>query len=268
MADTIPHRLASILEYKRTEVTELASRYSRADLEAMANEAPPPRPFEAALLERAAKDHNALICEVKRKSPSAGQISQAPEPADFAKAYETGGAACISVLTDGPSFGGSPEDLKAVHAGVNIPILRKDFMIDPLQIVESRAMGADAILVIMAAVSDTLARELSDTATTLGMAVLVESHTEAELERALKLSSPLMGVNNRDLHTFTTDLGTTERLSSLVPPERLLIAESGISTTADVTRLRQARARSFLIGEAAMRADDPAKFIESLANTR
>lgn len=265
MPETIPHRLASILDYKRDEVTALRTSHALNDLEALATAAPPPRPFEQAITTIARNDGNALICEVKRQSPSAGRISDAPAPEEIARRYETGGAACISVLTDAPSFGGSPDDLRAVRAAINLPVLRKDFMVDPIQIFESRAMGADAILVIMAAVSDQLAQELVEVATRLKMASLVESHTAEELERALSLPSPLIGVNNRNLHTFETDLAVTETLATQVPSNKVLISESGVRQPADITRLRKSSARGFLIGEAAMRSPDPASFVKGLA---
>ena len=181
---------------------------------------------------------------------------------------DRGGAACISVLTDGPSFGGSLDDMISVRAAISIPVLRKDFMIDPIQVVEARAAGADAILIIMAAVDDALAGELHDTADRLGMSVLLEAHDEAELVRALGLPSPLLGANNRDLRTFTTDLGVTERLSDMTPEGKLLIAESGVRSAADIARLRICGARGFLVGESLMRAENPVESVRSLARVR
>ena len=201
---------------------------------------------------------------MKRKSPSAGEINIARAPDEAAKAYEAGGAACISVLTDGPSFGGSLQDMKTVRAAISLPVLRKDFMVDPIQVVEARAAGADAILIIMGAMDDGLAAELHATADGLGMSVLLEAHDEAELIRALGLPSPLLGVNNRDLRTFTTDLGVTERLSDLLPPSRVLISESGVRSAGDISRLRPCGARGFLVGESLMRSENPAESVRLL----
>jgi indole-3-glycerol phosphate synthase len=268
MARTIPDRLRAILDYKKDEVAALKRSRSLASLEAEAKAASRPRGFAEALLKLARADGNALICEVKKKSPSAGEINFARPPEVAARAYEAGGAACISVLTDGPSFGGSLEDMKVVRGAASLPVLRKDFMIDPVQVVEARAAGADAILIIMAAVDDGLAAELHATADALGLSVLVEVHDEAELVRALGLSSPLVGVNNRDLRTFTTDLAVTERLSDMVPEGRLLISESGVRTPGDIARLRQCGARGFLVGESLMRAENPVESVRSLASAR
>jgi indole-3-glycerol phosphate synthase len=264
MARNIPDKLKAILDYKKDEVAALRRHRSLSSLEAAAKGAPKPRGFAASLLGIAAADGNALICEVKRKSPSAGEINATRDPADAAKAYEAGGAACISVLTDGPSFGGSLDDLEKVRASISLPVLRKDFMIDPVQVLEARAAGADAILIIMGAVDDALAGELHATADGLGMSVLLEAHDEAEFIRALGLPSPLMGVNNRDLRTFTTDLGVTERLSDLMPEGRLLISESGVRSAGDITRLRLCGARGFLVGESLMRSENPSESVRSL----
>jgi indole-3-glycerol phosphate synthase len=268
MARPVPDKLRAILDYKREEVAALKRSRSLSSLEAAARAASKPRGFADALLAIAKADGNALICEVKRKSPSAGQINAARLPEQAAKAYEAGGAACISVLTDGPSFDGSLEDMKTVRAAVRLPVLRKDFMIDPIQVLEARAAGADAVLIIMAAVDDGPARELHAAADSLGMSVLLEAHDEAELVRALGLPSPLVGVNNRDLRNFATDLAVTERLADLVPDGRLLISESGVRTPADIARLRQCGARGFLVGESLMRAENPAESVRSLAAAR
>jgi indole-3-glycerol phosphate synthase len=249
-------------------VAALKRARTLASLEAEAKAAPKPRGFAEALLKVAAADGNALICEVKRRSPSAGEINAVRAPEAAARAYEAGGAACISVLTDGPSFGGSLADMAAVRAAVALPVLRKDFMVDPVQVVEARAAGADAILIIMAAVDDALAEELHTTADGLGMSVLLEAHDEAEFVRALALPSRLMGVNNRDLRTFKTDLGVTERLADMMPKGRLLISESGVRTSADIARLRTCGARGFLVGESLMRAENPAESVHSLVQAR
>ncbi|WP_375209204.1 indole-3-glycerol phosphate synthase TrpC [Hyphomonas jannaschiana] len=245
--------LDKIIDYKHGEVAELKQQISFAAMDEKARTASPARGFSSALSRVAAKDQNALICELKRKSPSAGEILPGADPVQIATEYEAGGAACLSVLTDGPSFGGSLEDFAAIRAAVAIPMLRKDFMIDPIQVAEARAWGADCILVIMASLEDTLAAELTDCAIGYGMDVLVETHNEAELERALRLPSPLIGVNNRDLKRMVTDLSTTERLAPLIPADRQIVAESGISTAAHINRLRQTGARRFLIGESLMK---------------
>jgi indole-3-glycerol phosphate synthase len=267
MAET-PDRLRQIISYKREEVAALKRLRTQASLEADAKAASPPRGFADALLKIAAADGNALICEMKRKSPSAGDISVARDPKEVAKAYALGGAACISVLTDGPSFGGAIADMQDVRATVPLPVLRKDFMVDPIQIAESRAAGADAILIILGAVSDTLAQELHAAADELGMSVLLEAHDREELGRALLLPSPLVGVNNRDLRAMTTSLETTEILAKHVPRDRLLISESGVKTPADIARLRACGARGFLIGESLMRAENPAESVASLVAAR
>lgn len=268
MASSVPDKLRAILDYKKDEVAALRRSRSISSLETDAKAAPRPRGFAESLIRIAKADGNALICEVKRKSPSAGEINAVRAPQEAAKAYEAGGAACISVLTDGPSFGGSLQDMQTVRAAVSIPVLRKDFMIDPIQVVEARAAGADAILIIMAAVDDTLAKELHAAADSLGMSVLLEAHDEAEFVRALGLPSPLMGVNNRDLRTFTTDLGVTERLSDMMPEGRLLISESGVRTAGDVSRLRACGARGFLVGESLMRAENPEESVHLLVRAR
>jgi indole-3-glycerol phosphate synthase len=268
MARNIPDKLKAILDYKMDEVAALKRARPLSGLEADARAASKPRGFAARLLKIADADGNALICEVKRKSPSAGDINAARPPEEAARAYEAGGAACISVLTDGPSFGGSLDDMKKVRAANSLPVLRKDFMVDPIQVLEARAEGADAILIIMGAVDDALAAELHATADGLGMSVLLEAHDEAEFIRALGLPSPLMGVNNRDLRTFTTDLGVTERLADLMPEGRLLISESGVRSAADIARLRACGARGFLVGESLMRSENPSESVRSLFAAR
>ncbi len=268
MARNIPDKLKAILDYKQDEVAALKRSRSLSALEADAKAAPKTRGFAQNLQRIAAEDGNALICEVKRKSPSAGEINATRPPQEAARAYEAGGAACISVLTDGPSFGGSLDDLRKVRAAISLPVLRKDFMVDPIQVLEARAAGADAILIIMGAVDDALAGELHAAADSLGMSVLLEAHDEAEFIRALGLPSPLMGVNNRDLRTFTTDLEVTERLADLMPEGRLLISESGVRSPADISRLRRCGARGFLVGESLMRSENPAESVRSLYKAR
>ncbi|ABI78452.1 indole-3-glycerol phosphate synthase [Hyphomonas neptunium ATCC 15444] len=241
--------LDRIIDYKRDEVRALKKDRSLGELENAAAAASPVRGFGSALSAIADADQNALICEIKRKSPSAGDILPGADPVEIALDYERGGAACLSVLTDMPSFGGSLADFETIRAAVSIPMLRKDFMIDPIQIIEARAHGADCILIIMSAIDDTLAGELHDCASRLGMDVLVETHDEAEMERALRLPSPLIGVNNRDLKKMVTDLGTTERLAPMLSSDRQLIAESGIADPESIIRLRKVGSRRFLIGE-------------------
>jgi indole-3-glycerol phosphate synthase len=222
----------------------------------------PPRDFAGAL--RREDGTLAVIAEIKRRSPSKGPLAPDLDPATLAAAYERGGAACLSVLTDVDHFGGSAQDLAAARDAVSLPVLRKDFMIDTYQVVEARAWGADCILIIMAAVDDAAARELASAAHDLGMDVLAEVHNEAELTRALALDTRLIGINNRDLKSFVTDLTITEELSPRVPKDRVVIAESGIFTHEDVTRLARAGVGAFLVGESLMRQADVAAATRAL----
>ncbi len=260
--------LDRILAYKQEEVVAARVATSLADLEAQAKAAPAPRGFEAALTAFTLLGENGLICELKRRSPSAGEILPGADPVLIAREYEAGGAACLSVLTDGPSFGGSLDDLEAVHDAVSLPLLRKDFMIDPFQVVEARAYGADAVLVILAAVDDVLARELCAAATELGMDVLAEVHNESELKRAVELPVTLLGVNNRDLKSMTTDLTTTARLSAMVPAHMHLVSESGVSTPQDIHTLRKSGAQRFLIGESLMKSPDRQSAVSALRHAQ
>jgi indole-3-glycerol phosphate synthase len=252
MSDT----LTRILAYKRQEVASRRASRSVSDMEAAVRAADRPRGFAAALAAAHAAGRYPLIAEIKKASPSKGLIRANFEPAALATAYADGGATCLSVLTDGPSFQGDDRYLALARGTVALPVLRKDFMVDPWQVAESRALGADAVLVIMAAVDDGLALELTVAANELRMDALIECHDEAEVERALRLPAHLVGVNNRDLRTFETRLDTTERLAPMIPEDRLLVAESGIANKADIERLSKAGARAFLVGESLMRHHD------------
>lgn len=252
--------LEKIVAYKREEVTARKRERSLAVLEREAAEASPPRGFRAAL----ERQPPALIAEIKKASPSKGLIRSDFDPPALALAYASGGAACLSVLTDAPSFQGHEDYLIEARRACELPVLRKDFMIDPWQIAESRSIGADAILIIMAAVDDALARDLADAAAASGMDALVEVHDEREMERALALDAKLVGVNNRSLATFHVDLEVTERLSLRVPRDVLLVAESGIFSNSDIARLQRTGARAFLVGESLMRQADVAAATRSL----
>ncbi len=253
--------LERIIAYKRDEVAVRKQRLSQADLDAMIRKQTQPRGFKRALVQT---DGPALIAEIKKASPSKGLIRANFDPPDLARAYADGGATCLSVLTDAPSFQGHEDFLIAARKACPLPVLRKDFMIDEWQVAESRAVGADAILIIMAAVDDALASDLNDAADAFGMDALVEVHDEAELARALRLGFTFVGVNNRSLATFETDLGVTERLAKLLPAGVLLVAESGIFARADIDRLWAACARAFLVGESLMRQDDVAAATRTL----
>jgi len=250
-------KLAEICATKREEVTARQGLATLDDLDRAAAATSRPRGFAAALASKAASGFG-LIAEIKKASPSKGLIRADFRPAEHAVAYGQGGAACLSVLTDEPYFQGHEDYLMDARAACSLPVLRKDFTIDPWQVAEARAIGADAILIIVAALDDAVMAEIEAAALERGMDVLVEVHDEAEMERAARLRSRLIGVNNRDLKTFRTDLATTERLAPLAPAGALLVAESGITTHADIDRLAQGGVHCFLVGESLMRENDVA----------
>ena len=259
-----PTILRAILARKAEEVAERRAAQSLASLESRISEQGAPRGFCAALQQRTAAGEPAVIAEVKKASPSKGVIRADFNPAQIAKSYQLGGATCLSVLTDQDFFQGSDAYLQQARAACDLPVLRKDFTVDPYQVVEARAIGADAVLLIVAALADEQMRELMQTAIDVGVDVLVEVHDRAELERALELPTPLIGINNRDLHNFDTRLATTLDLLPYIPGDRLVVTESGIHTAADVALMRDANVLAFLVGEAFMRADEPGEKLREL----
>jgi indole-3-glycerol phosphate synthase len=255
--------LKQIIAYKEEEVAARKAKTSWSELNDAMKQQSPPRGFADAI--RANKDRRALIAEIKKASPSKGLIRADFDPASLSRAYTEGGATCLSVLTDGPSFQGAEEHLVAARAATTLPVLRKDFIIDPWQVWESRAMGADAVLIIVAAFDDGLYGGIVDAVSLSGMDHLIEVHDERELDIALEGSTEgIIGINNRSLKTFKTDLAVTENLATRVPRTRLLVSESGIATADDITRLRRTGARAFLVGESLMRQEDVASATRSL----
>lgn len=260
---TTPSILEKIKAYKLEEVAAAKAAVPQSEIETQASHAPPPRPFAEALLS-ASKNGYGLIAEIKKASPSKGLIRADFNPAALAQAYAEGGAACLSVLTDTPSFQGAPDYLKQARAACDLPLLRKDFLYDPYQVAEARAWGADCILIIMASVSDAQALELEDAARRWDMDALIEVHNKEELERAALLSSRMIGINNRDLNSFETTLDTTRNLMKLVPEDRIIVSESGLTTPENLKEMAMYGVRCFLIGESLMRQDDVAAATRTL----
>jgi indole-3-glycerol phosphate synthase len=263
MSDT-PDILQKIVARKREEIAERASKVSLEALQAQLDGAPPPRGFVAAIQAKLALGKPGVIAEIKKASPSRGVIREHFIPAEIAKSYERGGAACLSVLTDIDFFQGADGYLQQARAACALPVIRKDFIIDPYQVYEARVLGADCILLIAACLSDAQMKSLAGLANTLGMDVLIEVHDEEELARSLPLNQPLVGINNRNLRTFEVSLETTLRMLEQIPAGRIVVTESGIHTPQDVRLMRAHRVNAFLVGEAFMRADEPGEKLAEL----
>lgn len=264
----VPDILKKILARKAEEISERNQQFSLAELRQMVAKLPPTRPFRERLEQTIADSQPAIIAEIKRASPSKGLLRDPFHPADIARSYSAFGATCLSVLTDRDFFQGHEDFLRETQTACLLPILRKDFIIDPYQVYEARLIGADCVLLIVAALDDTVLRDLTRLTITLGMDVLVEVHDAEELERALALNTPLIGINNRDLRTFETRLDTTLNLLPRIPADRIVVTESGIHTSADVTLMREHGVHAFLVGEAFMRADVPGAKLAELFGTR
>ena len=260
--------LDDIAAYKREEIAQTKARNSLAELQRRAREAEAPRGFRRSLMTKRELGEVGLIAEIKKASPSKGVIREDFDVSAIARAYRDGGAACLSVLTDGPSFQGRPDYLGTARAESGLSVLCKDFMLDPYQVTEARVWGADCILIILAMVDDSTAHALMSAAAELGMDSLVEVHDERELDRALALEADMIGINNRDLRTFETDLATTLTQAPTIPDDVLVVAESGLSSPADLLRLAEAGVTTFLIGESLMRADDIAAATRALAGAK
>jgi indole-3-glycerol phosphate synthase len=265
---SLPTVLEKIIARKVEEVAERRSLVTLAEQEMLARHAPPARDFAEALIQRAAQKQPAVIAEIKKASPSKGVLREQFEPAEIARSYEAGGAACLSVLTDVDFFQGADDYLRSARAACSLPVIRKDFMIDPYQVVEARAIGADCILLIVSALDDGLMAELAVTANDVGLDVLVEVHDGVELDRALRtLDTPLVGINNRNLHTFDVSLNTTLELLDRIPSDRLVITESGILDRAAVELMQSRDVHAFLVGEAFMRVAEPGQELRRLFHT-
>ena len=264
MQDDTPDILKSILTYKSEYIEHVKRKTSLDDLKARADDSADRRGFTSRLLDTIETGKPAVIAEIKKASPSKGVIRENFNPADIAKSYADGGACCLSVLTDIQFFQGADDYLKQAHAACDLPIIRKDFMIDPYQVYEAKVMGADAILIIVSALSDMQMQDLVGVSSEIGLDILVEVHDRVELSRGLMLRTPLIGINNRNLHTFETDLDTTLGLLPDVFHDRTVVTESGIHTQDDVKLMRKNNVNSFLVGEAFMKAKDPGKELDRL----